>query len=249
MPVASKLHDTRAMRAGEVSVAGLGVAYRTGGGQPVRALDGVDLEIAGGEFACVMGPSGSGKSTLLHALSGLLVPTSGVVRVGGVEVHALADAAATRFRRRHVGLVFQFFNLVPTLDVERNAALPLLADGARLSEVRDRVRAMLERLGVGHLRGHSVSELSGGEMQRVALARALVAGPELILADEPTGSLDSKTGHEILALLRGLCDDAGITVVLMTHDPRAVGFADRLVEIRDGRLVRDLPNPGAGDVA
>lgn len=229
-----------------IEVRDLELVYRATG-TAVRALDGLSLAIPKGQFVCVMGPSGSGKSTLLHTLCGLLPPTAGSVRVGGIDVHALSDADATRYRRRHVGMIFQFFNLVPTLNVERNAALPLLADGARLAEVRDRVHAVLDRLGMLHRSDHRVAELSGGEMQRVAIARALLPGPALVLADEPTGSLDSRTGREILALLRQGCDEEGATIVLMTHDPRAADFADRLVEIQDGRVAADRSGPAVPD--
>jgi len=207
----------------------------------VRALDGVDLAVADGEFVSVMGPSGSGKSTLLHLLGGLERPTAGSVRIGDVDPHALPEDAAARFRRRTIGFVFQFFNLIPTLTAAENVALPLLLEGRRFGAVRDRVEPLLALFGLEARARHAPAELSGGEMQRIAVARALIVDPRVLLADEPTGNLDSRTGAEILALLRRVCDERGVTVVLVTHDLRAASCADRVVILRDGRVESDSP--------
>ena len=211
------------------------------GPSTVRALDGVDLAVAEGEFVAVMGPSGSGKSTLLHLIGGLERPSSGTVLVGDVDVHRLSCDESARFRRRHIGLVFQFFNLVPTLTAAENVALPLLLEGKRYADVRDRVAPLLETLRLGERADHAPSELSGGEMQRVAIARALIVAPRLVLADEPTGNLDTDTGAAILALLRRACDERGITILLVTHDPRAASYAERAVVLRDGRVESETP--------
>jgi putative ABC transport system ATP-binding protein len=209
--------------------------------EPVRALDGIDLAVPRGEFLCVMGPSGSGKSTLLHVLAGLVRPSAGRVRIGSTEIHTLGDAEAARFRRRNVGLVFQFFNLIPTLTVEENIALALLLEGRRLSELRLPVAEMAERLGLGGRLSHLPARLSGGEMQRVAIARALLVEPQLVLADEPTGNLDSRTGEEVLSHLRRLCDERRVTILLVSHDLRACSYADRVLVLHDGRIADDVP--------
>jgi putative ABC transport system ATP-binding protein len=192
-----------------------------------------------------MGPSGSGKSTLLHVLAGLQTPDDGRVWIDGVDVHALDEERATRFRRRRIGLVFQLFNLVPTLDVEHNVALPLLAAGERLRAVRPGLEDLLERLGVAETLRRRPAELSGGQQQRVAIARALLPAPAVLLADEPTGSLDSAAGEQVLRLLRGLARGRSVAVVTMTHDPRAASYADRLVLLRDGRIESDRAVPDA----
>jgi putative ABC transport system ATP-binding protein len=209
------------------------------GGRQVHALREVDLEIPAGRFLCVMGPSGSGKSTLLHLAGGIDQPTSGRVVVGGVATADMGDRDLTLLRRRRVGFVFQFFNLLPTLSVEENVAFPLLLDGARLPAVRARVEALLDRVGLAGRRTHRPAELSGGEMQRAAIARALVSDPEIVLADEPTGNLDTANGREILALLRALPEEAGRprTVVMVTHDPDAAAIGDETVHLADGRIV------------
>jgi putative ABC transport system ATP-binding protein len=207
----------------------------------VTALDGVDLEVLRGQFLAVMGPSGSGKSTLLHLIAGLDHPTGGHIEVGAVRLDTLDQNGAARFRRRHVGIVFQFFNLIPSLTVEENVALPLLLEGARFRNEADRVRSLLASLRIEALGAKQPAMLSGGEMQRVAIARALIANPTLILADEPTGNLDSRSGEEILATLRRISDERGVTTLLVTHDLRAASYADRVVVIRDGRLEDDLP--------
>lgn len=227
---------TSAERSGpEVAVSGLEMAY--GGGRArVRALDGIELRVPAGQFLCVLGPSGSGKSTLLHLLAGLQLPTAGSIRVGDTDVHELSLDDAARWRRRNVGMVHQFFNLIPTLSLVQNIATPLLLEGYRLRQLRDRVDALLERLQLLHRREHSLAELSGGEMQRVAIARALVAEPGLLLADEPTGNLDSRTGGEILGLFREMAAERGVTLIMMTHDLQATSVADRVISLRDGRV-------------
>jgi putative ABC transport system ATP-binding protein len=205
------------------------------GGRQVTALADVTHTIERGEFVAVMGPSGSGKSTFLHLAGGLDLPTSGELFVDGAPTHAMNDDELTLLRRHRVGLVFQFFNLVPTLTVLENAALPLLVAGQRLAAVRGKAEAILERVGLRHRLEHAPDELSGGEIQRVAIARALVTEPEVLLADEPTGNLDSATGREILALLADAARDR--TIVMVTHDAVAAGTAQRQIHLRDGRIV------------
>ncbi len=204
----------------------------------VRAVAGVSLAIAPREFVAIVGPSGSGKSTLLHLMAGLDLPDAGQVFVGGKSLQALSDDAVTVLRRRQIGVVFQFFNLLPMLTAEENVALPLVLDGVRLRAARPRARAMLERVGLGHRARHRPDQLSGGEMQRVAIARALVTGPLVLLADEPTGNLDSHTGEEILALVREMAERHGQAVVMVTHDARAAAHAQRVLAMRDGQVER-----------
>jgi putative ABC transport system ATP-binding protein len=206
---------------------------------PVRALAGMSLAVSRGEFVAVMGPSGSGKSTLLHMIGGLDRPDSGEVWVDGQRLADLNDDAVTLLRRRKIGFVFQFFNLLPTLTVAENVALPLLMDGAQRRESEARVVRMLGRVGLLARREHRPHELSGGEMQRVAIARALVIEPTVLLADEPTGNLDSSTGTEVLALLSEAVADLGQTIVMVTHNPRAAARSHRVVQLRDGAVVSD----------
>jgi len=208
------------------------------GGREVTALEDLTLEIADGEFLAVVGPSGSGKSTLLHLAGGLDLPTSGRVQVAGVATANMTDQELTLLRRRRIGFIFQFFNLLPALTVEENAALPLLLDGKRLPAVREIVRRRLDQVGLTPRLDHRPAELSGGEMQRAAIARALVTDPEIVLADEPTGNLDSATGRGVLEALRALTRDGERrrTVVMVTHDPTAAALADRTVSLLDGRL-------------
>jgi len=187
-----------------------------------------------------MGPSGSGKSTLMHILAGLDKPTSGTVEIAHREITTMGDTELTKLRREHIGFVFQFFNLLPTLTAEENVALPLLLDGKSMREVRPRVEAMLERVGLEGRRTHMPDALSGGEMQRVAIARALVIEPMILLADEPTGNLDSKTGEDVLQLIRETAERTAQTVVMVTHDARAAAYGDRIVTMRDGRIVDEL---------
>jgi putative ABC transport system ATP-binding protein len=212
--------------------------YRQGDTE-VKALAGVTLDIAAGEMVAIVGASGSGKSTLLHLLGGLDTPTSGDILIDGASIARMSDDEVTIFRRRSIGFVFQFFNLMPTLSAEENVALPLLLDGKRTREVRPRVAAALDAVGLGHRRTHRPDELSGGEMQRVAIARALVIEPKLILADEPTGNLDSTTGEQILDLICRANRERGATVVMVTHDAKAAAHGTRLVTMRDGRIVGD----------
>ena len=204
----------------------------------VCALSAVSLDIAQGEFVSVVGPSGSGKSTLLHLLGGLDQPTSGEIVIGGTPISGMTDDEITIFRRRKIGFVFQFFNLLPTLTAEENVALPLLLDGRGWREVRPKVESVLDQVGLGRRRQHRPDELSGGEMQRVAIARALVIDPVLILADEPTGNLDSRTGEQVLSLVRD-ANRGGATVVLVTHDARAASYGSRTVTMQDGGIVSD----------
>jgi putative ABC transport system ATP-binding protein len=200
----------------------------------VRALAGVSLDIEAGAFVSIMGPSGSGKSTLLHLMGGLDLPTSGEVTLDGSSLSRMSDDEITLLRRRKIGFVFQFFNLLPTYTAEENVALPLLLDGLGRREVRPRVEAALEQVGLSHRRRHRPEELSGGEMQRVAIARALVIDPRVILADEPTGNLDTKTGEQVLDLLGAANRDRHCTIVLVTHDSRAAAHAERLITLKDG---------------
>jgi len=209
------------------------------GESEVRALDRVSLDIERGEFVSVVGPSGSGKSTLLHLMGGLDQPTAGDIRIDDVSLAHMSDDEITIFRRRQIGVVFQFFNLLPTLSAEENVALPLMLDGKPRRQIEPKVAAALERVGLAHRRRHRPDELSGGEMQRVAIARALVIEPTLILADEPTGNLDSATGEQILALICDAHRERGTTVVMVTHDLKAAAVGTRRVQMRDGRVVGD----------
>lgn len=206
------------------------------GRREVRALDGVSLKIERGEFVAIMGPSGSGKSTFL-SLAGLLdLPTSGRVLIAGQATTALTERQRTLWRRRRIGFVFQFFNLVPTFTVEQNVALPLLLDGKSLARVRNDVLALVDRVGLSARAGHLPDELSGGELQRVAVARALVTAPDILLADEPTGNLDQAAGDNVMELISKAAREDERTVVVITHDPRVAGRASRLIRVADGRL-------------
>ncbi len=206
----------------------------------VRALDGVSIEIGAGEMVAIMGPSGSGKSTLLHLLGALETPTSGRISLAGERYDGLGDARLTRLRRDRIGFVFQFFNLLPALSAEENVLLPGLIAGRRDDAVRERARALLERVGLGHRTTHLPSELSGGEQQRVSIARALLTEPELVLADEPTGNLDSRSSGQVLELLRDLNRTEGQTLVIVTHDPGAAATAGRVIFLRDGRVADEI---------
>ncbi len=212
----------------------------------VRALDDVTVSLAAGRFTAVMGPSGSGKSTLLHCLAGLDHLTSGQVFLGGTELGSLSDKELTLLRRDRVGFVFQAYNLVPVFTAEENILLPLTLAGRRPD--RDWVDEVIATAGVGDRLGHRPSELSGGEQQRVAVARALATRPEVVFADEPTGNLDSRSGADILGLLRRAVDEMGQTVVMVTHDPLAAGFADVAVFLADARIVDALEGPTAESV-
>lgn len=214
------------------------------GEHTVEALAGVDFVVQEGEFVAIMGPSGSGKSTLLHLLGGLDKPSDGEVTLAGRPLSILNDKDATLVRRHNVGFVFQFFNLLPTLTAEENVALPLIIDGQKLRKHRERIDAMLELVGLSDRAGHRPDQLSGGEQQRVSVARALVTSPAIVLADEPTGNLDSRTGMAIMDLLRRSRDELGQTIVVVTHDPRAAAYADRVVFLGDGQIVGTVSYDG-----
>jgi putative ABC transport system ATP-binding protein len=215
--------------------------YRAGG-QTVRALDAMNLRIHGGEFTSIIGPSGAGKSTLLHLLGALDSPDSGSIRFDGVEIATMTDDEQSTFRRHKVGFIFQFFNLLPTLTAWENVAVPMLLDGKKLRQVRPEAVRLLHLVGLGNRVDHRPAELSGGQMQRVAVARALMMDPPLILADEPTGNLDSTTGLAILELLRAIAHDAGQTrsVVMVTHNPDAAASTDRVITLADGVVKSDV---------
>jgi len=223
------------------------VTRRYGAGDTaVDALRGVSLHVERGELTAVMGPSGSGKSTLMHILAGLDRPTSGEVLVDGTSIGRLGDTELTRLRRKHIGFVFQFFNLLPMLTAEENVVLPLSIAGEKPE--RGWLSSLLEKVGLSDRRRHRPAELSGGQQQRVAIARALVSRPTVVFADEPTGNLDSATSEEILHLMRDSVDVFGQTTVMVTHDPRAAAIADRVLFLADGRIVRDLPRSDPAEV-
>jgi putative ABC transport system ATP-binding protein len=213
----------------------------------VVALDGISVELAPGSFTAIMGPSGSGKSTFLHVAAGLDRPTSGTVALGETELARLSERRLTILRRERIGFVFQAFNLMPSLTVAQNIALPLRLDGRRLR--RSEVREVAARVGLSERLRHRPSQLSGGQQQRVAIARALVTRPEVVFADEPTGALDTSTGRDVLELLREAVDGDGHTVVMVTHDPVAAAYADRVIVLADGQIVEMLEAPGVDDVA
>ncbi|NUN48343.1 MAG: ABC transporter ATP-binding protein [Candidatus Brocadiae bacterium] len=217
----------------------LAKSYRASG-RPVEALRGVTLSIARGSMTFLVGPSGSGKSTFLQLAGGLDRPTSGTIAVDGRDLGSMDDRALSAFRRTRVGFVFQAFNLIPNLDAVDNVLIPFYASGLAAG-MRDRARTLLGEVGLGDRLGHRPKQLSGGEQQRVAIARALLKDPALLLADEPTGELDSKTGAAIFALLRGLQRDRGASVVVVTHDTRHIEPGDRIVRIADGAVVGDSP--------
>jgi putative ABC transport system ATP-binding protein len=225
---------------------GLSKRYRMGT-TTVTALTDVTLTVEPGEFLAVMGPSGSGKSTLLHLLGGLDRPSSGEVILDGQRLAGLSDRRATLLRRRRVGFVFQFFNLLPTLTAEENLALPLLIDRRILRQYQARIDELLTLVGLAERRVHKPDQLSGGEQQRVAIARAMVMEPAIVLTDEPTGNLDTRTGDEVLRLLRRTCDERGQTIVMVTHDPRAASHADRILFLKDGQVVGETRLAASGD--
>jgi putative ABC transport system ATP-binding protein len=239
--------DVADERAPSAVVAARELMRRYGEGDTaVDALRGVSLDVARGKLTAVMGPSGSGKSTLMHILAGLDRPTAGDVFVEGTNVARLNDTQLTKLRRKHVGFVFQFFNLLPMLTAEENIVLPLSIAGEK-PEARW-IDELIAKVGLSDRRGHRPSELSGGQQQRVAIARALVSQPTVVFADEPTGNLDSKTSGEILDLMRASVDDYGQTTVMVTHDPRAAAIADRILFLADGVIVKDLGQATAHDV-
>jgi len=229
-----------------VEIKGLRKLYGEGEAQ-VCALDGVDLTMEPGEFVAVMGPSGCGKSTLLNMVGGLDRPTSGFVSVDGSDLTTLDDDKLTELRRRRIGFVFQFFNLIPVLNAVENAALPLTLDGAPHAE--DRAREWLVKVGLGDRLNNRPDQLSGGQQQRVAVARALSTEPALVLADEPTGNLDSKSATEIATLLQQVATEWGRSVLMVTHDPRIASYAKRLVIMKDGKVVDDVMLDGTREAA
>jgi putative ABC transport system ATP-binding protein len=212
--------------------------YRQGNNE-IIALDSVSLDIEKGEFAVVMGPSGSGKSTLLHLIGGLDRPTSGELLVDQRLVGQMADDEVTLFRRTRIGFIFQFFNLLPTLTALENVALPFVLDGRSKEAAEERARMLLATVGLENRKNHLPEEMSGGEIQRIAVARALAFDPPILLADEPTGNLDSKTGESILSLLRQINREAGCTIVMVTHSREAAGYGDRRIFFRDGKVDKE----------
>jgi putative ABC transport system ATP-binding protein len=228
-------------------VSATGVTRRYGEGEAaVDALRGVSLEVKRGELVAVMGPSGSGKSTLMHLLAALDKPTSGTVLIAGQDVGSMSDSDVTKLRREHIGFVFQFFNLLPMLNAEENIRLPLTIAGKKPDP--EFFEDLLKRVGLTDRRTHRPAELSGGQQQRVAIARALVSRPTVVFADEPTGNLDSKTGAEILDLLRGSAEEMGQTMVMVTHDAQAATIADRVLFLADGVIVEELPRSPAPEI-
>ena len=210
------------------------------GENEITALAGITMDIAQGSFAVIMGPSGSGKSTLLHLIGGLDRPSSGDLLVDGRLIGQMADDQVTLFRRNKIGFVFQFFNLLPTLTALENVALPLVLDGRSKSEAENQAQALLKKVGLEQRKRHLPEELSGGEIQRVAMARALAFNPPLLLADEPTGNLDSNNGNAVLSLLREISKEEGCTVVMVTHSEEAARYGDRRIYLRDGRIEKDI---------
>ncbi len=214
----------------------------------VRALKGISLGFGAGEFVAIMGPSGSGKSTLLHVLGALEEPSAGRVVVGGTDLSGLKDKELTLLRRARMGFVFQFFNLIPTLTTEENVMLPVLISGVKAAKYEKRLDELIALVGLENRRGHRPDELSGGEQQRVAIARALIHHPDVILADEPTGNLDSKTGAGVLQLLGASATRYDQTVVMVTHDARAAAVANRVIFLADGRVVGEAHHPDEDEI-
>ena len=239
--------STAARPALDIAVSARRVTRQYGEGESaVHALRGVSLEVPVGQFTAVMGPSGSGKSTLMHLLAGLDRPSNGRVKIGGEDITEMADKRLTKLRRRHIGFVFQSFNLLPTLSAQENVLLPLAIAGRKPEP--EAVDELIAEVGLAERRKHRPAELSGGQQQRVAIARALVSRPTIVFADEPTRNLDSQTSGEILTLLRGAVDAYGQTTVMVTHDASAAAIADRIVFLADGRVVRELGPSSAHDV-
>jgi putative ABC transport system ATP-binding protein len=225
---------------GAAVVVAQNVTRRYGAGDTaVDALKGVSLDVGQGKLTAVMGPSGSGKSTLMHIMAGLDKPTTGTVEISGTEITTLKDSDLTKLRRRHIGFVFQFFNLLPMLTAKENILLPLSIAGENAEDAW--FDDLIDKVGLGDRLTHRPAELSGGQQQRVAIARALVSRPTVLFADEPTGNLDSATGSEILTLMRDSVDEYGQTTVMVTHEARAAAIADRILFLADGEIVRDLP--------
>jgi putative ABC transport system ATP-binding protein len=211
------------------------------GTEEIHVLTGLDLQVRRGEFLALMGPSGSGKSTLLNLIGGLDLPSQGSIEIGGERIDQLSNRALAKWRARHVGLVFQFYNLMPVMTAERNVELPLLLTHLSKQERRQHVEAALQIVGLSHRMSHYPRQLSGGEQQRVGIARAIVTDPTLLLCDEPTGDLDRKSGDEILSLLQALNKEQGKTIIMVTHDPHAAERATRVVHLDKGQLVSEKP--------
>jgi putative ABC transport system ATP-binding protein len=215
---------------------GLTKIYGTGEAA-VTALDHVTLGVEAGEFVAIMGPSGCGKSTLLHLMGGLDRPTEGTIVIDGKDLSTLPDTQLAELRRRRIGFIFQFYNLIPVLDAQENASLPLLLDGVRAPAANGKGAEWLRKVGLANRERHTPSQLSGGQQQRVAIARPLIADPALVLADEPTGNLDTRSADEIALLLKKVASEWGRAVVMVTHDPRIAAYADRIVFLKDGSMV------------
>jgi len=205
----------------------------------VQALRGINLKIEEGEFVAIMGPSGCGKSTLLHLMGVLQAPTEGTIEIDGKSINGLSDDECTRIRRQEIGFIFQFFNLIPILSALENVALPLVLDGVSQDEANEKAKQWLDRVGLSDRMSHLPGQLSGGQQQRVAVARALAHDPAFILADEPTGNLDSKSAEEITTLLREVSEKWEKTIVMVTHDPRMSSYANRIIHLKDGIIVND----------
>jgi len=244
---AVEIKDGKEAAEGQFVVAAQDLTRRYGDGETaVNALRGVSLDVAKGQLTAVMGPSGSGKSTLMHIFAGLDKSTSGEVTIAGTAISELNDTQLTLLRRRHIGFIFQFFNLLPMLNAEENVVLPLSLAGEKPD--KEWVAELMGKIGLQDRSGHRPSELSGGQQQRVAIGRALVSRPTIVFADEPTGNLDSKTSGEILELMRESVNGYGQTTVMVTHDPRAATIADRILFLADGLIVRDLGPSTASEV-
>lgn len=222
-----------------VEVKGLTKRFKQGS-TVVEAIHNVSLTVTPGEFVAIMGASGSGKSTLLHVIAGLTSQDAGDVWIDGTDLSRLSDGRLTRFRRRKIGLVFQQFNLIPSLTAEENVLLPLLSEGSSVREQEEHVLPLLERLGIAHRRRHRPDALSGGEQQRVAIARALITNPAVVLADEPTGSLDSTSGQKICGLLRELCEEQQRTIIVVTHEASVAQWSQRIVVMKDGQKLTEF---------
>ncbi len=247
MTIAGPVPVRRFERNGEPVIRAAEVTRTYGEGEAaVHALRGVSLDIERHRLTAVMGPSGSGKSTLMHLLAGLDKPTSGTIEIAGQEITTMSDKALTELRRKHVGFVFQSFNLLPTLSAEENITLPLSIAGRKIDP--ETVETLMVRVGLEDRSDHKPSELSGGQQQRVAIARALVTQPTILFADEPTGNLDSKSGAEVLALLREAVELDSQTTLMVTHDPRAAAAADRVLFLADGLVVSDVASPDEAQV-